>query len=198
LYQDPFFASAVIELQSRGIPYTAYHVVRPDYGVVEQINNFAVALKNAGVSITHLPLILDCELDCGKSQAIIAQVIYDCCHFIEDKYGYKPILYSRANWADTYIGKKHWLNDYYWWIAYYPLIWKTYTKTPALPCYVQASQLLMHQVTDRAKGADYGTASKQVDLSYWRSSVSLVDYIKQHSGQTVGNRICQCCGQVIA
>lgn len=185
LYVDPFYISSVAEMIDYGITQMDYHVVRMDYTAKAQMENYISTRKKASESTKHNPTVLDLELDNGKSSAEIAQIIYDCAHIIEDEYGIPPVMYSRKNWIETYIGSKYWLNDYYWWIAYYPWLWQSYTGTPALPKMVSADKLLMHQVTSNASGAKYGANSKSIDLSTWKSSVSLRDFFAKYSGESI-------------
>lgn len=183
VYTDIYFMSAIAELKKRNFPFSAYHVVRMDYPARDQIDNFIYALKSAGAEATSLPLVLDCELDNGKSQAVIAQKVYDCAHYLEDYNGKKPWIYSRKQWLDVYIGQKQWLNEYEYWIAYYVEKWESYTGTPELPITVDADKLVLHQITPNAPGkTKYGTTSLGVDLSNWRYATPINEYIANYTG----------------
>ena len=199
-YIDPFFMSSMAECQNRRIPYSAYHVVRCDYSAQSQMVSFISALKLAGAEKTSLPLVLDCELDNGRSPAVIAQIIYDCARILEDTQGKKPMIYSRKNWIETFIGTKQWLNEYEWWIAIYPLTenlpaW--YDRIPDPPAPVELDQVKIHQYTDRGIGSNYGTTSKQIDLNWWQGDQESLDlYIAKYGGvivppppQTINDRV---------
>lgn len=184
LYVDPFYISSVTEMIDYGITQMDYHVVRMDYTAKAQMANYINTRKKASESTKHNPTVLDLELDNGKSSAEIAQIVYDCAHIIEDEYGIPPVMYSRKNWIETYIGSKYWLNDYYWWIAYYPWLWQSYTGTPKLPDKVSADKLLMHQITSHGTGKTYGAASGNIDVSYWRSNMTIKQFMARYQGGT--------------
>jgi GH25 family lysozyme M1 (1,4-beta-N-acetylmuramidase) len=185
-YVDPWFKSAYNELYKRKIPRTAYHVVRPDVGAKQQMEWFVSSISDAilGYSseviyrqMSDLPLVLDCELDCDKSPAVIGQVIYDCAHYLEDKTGHKPIIYSRTSWVNPHIGAKNWLNDYDWWMAYYGWGKESEVLNIPLPPTIDRERLVIHQTTDRLKGREFGATSKQIDGNRWVSKTPLDFYI---------------------
>ena len=188
-YVDPWFASGYDKLRER-LPRTAYHVVRPDVDaglqsvwfvqVVEQ-----AAPKTTNNRISHLPLVLDCELDNGKSPAHVAQVIYDCARYVEDFTGHKPILYSRTSWINPHIGAKQWLNEYDWWLAHYMRGGEMPHSDIPLPPTIDRKRFIIHQTTDRLNGADFGAASKQIDGNRWVSDTPLDFYIAEFRGLTV-------------
>jgi len=187
-YIDPFFFSSMVECQNRRIPFSAYHVVRCDYTAKEQITNFISALKLAGAEKTSLPLVLDLELDNGKSQAQIAQIVYDCLHFLEDYNGKKPMIYSRKNWVETFIGYKKWLNEYDWWIALYPHsdLLPGYDKIPEPPAPVDLERVKIHQFTANGNGKTYGANSLSIDQNWWQGDQDNLDaYIANYTGTAV-------------
>jgi len=182
-YIDPFFMSTVAECQNRAIPFSAYHVVRCDYTAKDQMVNFSAALKLSGATKTSLPLVLDCELDNGKPPAVIADIVYTCCKILEDKYGKKPMIYSRKQWVETHIGFKYWLNDYDWWIAFYPNDWKHYDRIPEPPAPVDLDKVKIHQVSANGDGKPYGVASGNIDIDWWMDDQESLDkYISDYTG----------------
>ena len=186
-YVDPWFKSGYDELFRRSVPRTAYHVVRPDIGAHSQMDWFFSALGDA-VNMgqySDIPLVLDCELDSGRSPAVIAQVIYDCAHIIEDITEHKPIIYSRTSWINPHIGAKQWLNEYDWWLAHYMRGGEMPHSDIPLPPTIDRKRFIIHQTTDRLNGADFGAASKQIDGNRWVSDTPLDFYIAEFRGLTV-------------
>jgi GH25 family lysozyme M1 (1,4-beta-N-acetylmuramidase) len=185
-YTDPYFGYAMTNILKYVIPYSAYHVVRCDYPAKAQINNFINVIKANGATRPWFPLVLDCELDNGKSKAVIAQIIYDCCHCVEDLTGKPPVIYSRRYWVQDHVGDKKWLNDYKWWLAYYPsplfYDWKKWTKPPTPPNGVDPANVILHQVSQSADGKVYGVYkySKSIDVSFWLPEQSLDDYMNDY------------------
>ena len=185
-YLDAWFKSSYEMALHNRIPRTAYHVVRPDCGAKEQVDWFMQAMGDAVFMdiYSDLPLVLDCEVDAGKSPAIIGQVIYDCAHYLEDITGKKPIIYSRTSWVNPYIGAKEWLNDYDWWMAQYGWAGKeSQVVNIPLPPTIDRERLIIHQTTDRLKGAKYGASSKQIDGNRWVSEFPLSEYIREYRGE---------------
>lgn len=180
LYQDPFFHSFCreglaspqgksAEPSSSPMPFfTAYHVVRPDYPPKDQVVNFLKTISGSPISF---PVVLDCELSCSRNGKEVALNILAISRWLEDALAYPPILYSRANWLEHYFNLPE-AATFYYWIASYPAIagasaWEAYAKRPALPAYISADHLILHQITDRADGGYFGAASRQIDLSFW-------------------------------
>jgi lysozyme len=181
-YVDPWFASSVLECANRGIPMTAYHVVRCDYTALSQTNNFITTVKAAGLK-PSMPLVMDCELDNGKSAAVIAQIIYDCLRYCEDAFGHKPMIYSRKQWFEHCVGVRQWYSNYDWWIALYPPDWQYYDRIPEPPAPVDLERVKFHQVTAHGIGKPYGVASANIDIDWWMGDqASLDDYISLFTG----------------
>lgn len=185
LYQDPFFHSFCregVEPSSSPMPFfTVYHVVRPDYPPKEQAVNF---LKTISGSPINFPVVLDCELSCNRNVKEVALNILAISRWLEDALDYPPILYSRSNWLEQYFNLPE-AGTFFYWIASYPAIagasaWEAYAKRPALPAFIGADHLILHQITDRADGGYFGTASKQIDLSFWVHDQPLRSFLTVH------------------
>ena len=186
-YIDPWFIKSYATIHEASIPKTAYHVVRPDYYYGDQMKWFleCVRIASVGTGDVDLPLVLDCELDSGRLPVLIAQVIYDCAHYIEDKTGKKPIIYSRTSWINPNIGAKQWLNEYDWWLAHYMRGGEMPHSDIPLPPTIDRKRFIIHQTTDRLNGADFGASSKQIDGNRWVSDTPLDFYIAEFRGLTV-------------
>jgi len=177
IYIDPFFVDSFAKFKLLKIPVTAYHVIRPDVDGTLQAEWFMKAL---GEHTTELPLVLDCELGDAAQGTRIAQIIFDAMTWLRGK-GKEVMIYSRKTWVDSVIvrvvGKKKWLNEVDWWLAWYPTDNTNLTK-PKPPEGVDAARVKIHQYRDNGEGADYGTASKEIDLNRWIGTEQLADYLK--------------------
>lgn len=188
IYIDPFFVDSITQFKFFKIPVTAYFVVRPDVKAPSQaawfLSTYEIVART-GVTV-DLPVVLDCEIERNSagepvSGKTIAQIIYDVARYMEDKLLHKPMIYSRKEWIDRLIGEKQWLNNYDWWLAWYPKLITNMTR-PLPPKVVSADRVKIHQYSDRGDGLLYGALSKQIDINRWIGPETLQEYMANFTG----------------
>jgi len=180
-YQDSWFRWNWDESKRVGIPRGAYHVVYPGESVQRQMDAF---LATVGEDRGELPLILDCELDHGLSVVQINRTIEGCVDYLYQKTQRMPLLYTRANWVDTYITGKGtppaWLQSVDWWLAQYLKSGVEHPGPVAIPKGVKAERVLIHQTSDKGKPIGCGAAIKTMDYNRWigTGSRSITEYLR--------------------
>lgn len=177
-YQDPWFAYYFKEAGRIGRVRLAYHVLYPGESSQAQMDNFFRILGGADLGCT--PLVLDLELDHGKSVSQITRCTVDSLNIIRERTGRVPIIYSRAGWVDQYLRAAD-LPEVYWWLAQYrwprpyPLYTPEYPCPPAMPAGVES--WMIHQTA--ARGASIGArATYFMDYDRWNGDKSdVLDFI---------------------
>ena len=163
-YTDPWFAYSWAHLT---VPRMAYHVVYPGEDAFKQMAHF-MDIVESGLDEDHDRLVLDLELDHGYSKARITQTAIDCMSILRQLTGRYPIIYSRADWVNTYLDVTR-LPKLDWWLAHYltrlpyPKYTPEKTPPPALPNGVNS--WFMHQTAERGNGSAVGVVSHYVDCN---------------------------------
>jgi len=164
---DAWFKRNWQKAKEAGIFRTAYCAIWPNIDPVLQANLFISLIKD---DPGELPPTLDLEIDAGKSVAEIIKCIETVIKLVTDQIG-KPVLYSRANWVDTYMAGCKWLNNYDWWLAQYLRTADEHPGPPTLPKTVERSRVIIHQTSQ--KGTPMGNiATKQLDLDRWQFDIN--------------------------
>ena len=173
-YQDPWFAFYFQEAARIERVRLPYHVLYPGESAQAQMDNFFRILGS--IDFTRTPLVLDLELDHGKSTAHITRTTAESVTIITQRTGRIPILYSRAGWVNQYL-KVSDLPPVHWWLAQYryplpyPLFTPEHSSPPALPAGV--TDWLIHQTA--ARGQSIGApAAHFMDYNRWNGDKSAV------------------------
>lgn len=177
-YQDSFFKRNWTEAKARGIIRTAYHVVYPSITAERQMDNF---FGLVGDDFGEFPLTLDLELDQSMIPETISMVCRQCAEIITRRTGRPSLIYSRAQWVDTYITSAKpppsWLNDYDWWLAHYLMSGAEHPGDPPMPKGVDKSRLKIHQTSRKGDGKRMGMQSGDVDTDRWCGTIeSMLTY----------------------
>lgn len=148
-----------------GLLVTAYHVVKPKYRGLPQIERFFSTLNKRK---PDLPLALDVELtDDIKDKAVIAQVIRECIGVTTSESGRKPIIYTaKYFWQDNVLDSPEWADNDLW-VANYGV------TSPFLPR--PWTTWRFWQYTDQ--GTVPGVPSKYCDLNWFNGTMDdLLNY----------------------
>jgi GH25 family lysozyme M1 (1,4-beta-N-acetylmuramidase) len=166
-YQDPWFATYFQEAGRIGRVRLAYHVLYPGESAERQMDNLFRIM--GAVDFAHVPIVLDLELDHGKSVSRITACTVESLNIIRRRTGRIPIIYSCAGWVNQYLRAAdlppvHWWLAQYRWSLPYPLYTPEYPCPPAMPAGVK--DWLIHQTACR--GASVGAkANYFMDYNRW-------------------------------
>lgn len=151
-YQDPWFNYYFQEGQRIGKILMPYHVIFPGQPAQRQMDNFFRIMGDIDYKTT--PLVLDLELDHDQPVSTITKTTLECISIIVQRTQRIPIIYSRAQWANTFL-KVQDLPPVHWWLAQYryslpyPLYTPEFPCPPTLPAFV--GTWLFHQTTHRGR-----------------------------------------------
>ena len=174
-YKDPTFDRNWGEARRVLLPRIAYHVPYFHQPVNSQSDHLLRIVDGGGVNWDNDRLALDLELAGGQSRNQITDVTCGMIGRLKSITGRYPILYSRANWVDTYMVLNELLKNADWWLAHYlaPLPAPQYTPEkkcpPLLPKGVNS--WLIHQTTEKGNGGAVGTVSYYVDINRWNGTL---------------------------
>lgn len=173
-YTDGWFARNWEEAVRVGILPMAYHVVYPGESPERQMEHFLKVVGNLTPG-SKMPLVLDVELDHAVAPVKISRAVERCAVLITQATGRKPIIYSRAQWVDTYItgvgAPPAWLNQYDWWLAHYTNGVEEHAGPPPLPKGVERKRCVIHQTSRKGPGKALGMESAEVDLNRWQGTM---------------------------
>lgn len=173
-YVDPFFQSNWVGAGSIGLKRHAYFVAYFGEDAKAQVTNWKKILNG---QVGEGAEVLDAELDSGLSYQTIQSKMYSLLQYMEDMFGRKPIIYTRADWVDQFVLGKLvvypmnppvWFNDYYWWLAQYSTTSEK-ASPPTLPIGVKREQVLIHQTAELPTPSGFGTASGTLDYDRFQN-----------------------------
>lgn len=159
-YIDSEFNKLWAKLKGSGIYVSAYHVLTPEYSAESQLNKFFSAM---GDKEPDFPVVLDCELTRGQTQSTITKRISQILLGLEEKYGRKPLIYTRMSWWNPNVEALPVWNSYPLWVARYA----SQVTFPGDPWYLQLrdwKDWTMWQYTESASGWYYGFSCNTLDL----------------------------------
>lgn len=142
-YRDKWLPHNLYGAKQQNIERMCYHVLYPGESVTRQVDNFA---KSVGEWEDIAPVI-DVELDHGYGKNVITAAIISIIHETQGIIGKEPIIYSRAQWINTFTLPGEWRQTVKWWLAQYYDRTKEDTRPPDLPFGV--SNWLIHQNADK-------------------------------------------------
>ena len=168
-YRDSIFPRYFAEAQRLGLCILPYHVLYPSADAARQMDAFLTILKDA--KLVDLRLVLDIELEQGKTQKHITNVVKEALEYLNKATGRYPIIYSRALWINENLLVQE-LPEVDWWLAQYirslesPLYTPEYPCPPLLPRGVK--HWLIHQTAQRAPAI--GGVGYYMDYNRWNGS----------------------------
>lgn len=113
-YTDPTFAANVTGAKANGIFIGAFHYFQLAQPAQAQAQFFLSKIKDLKLD---LPPALDYEDPTTMSKTAAAAALKTWLDIVEAGTGRKPIVYTNANFWDTYIGNPAWAKDYPLWVA---------------------------------------------------------------------------------
>jgi lysozyme len=113
-YADPNLTANVTGAQKVGILAGAYHFFQFAASPQDQAKFF---LSKISALSLDLPPVLDYEDATTINKVAAASAIKTWLDIVEAGTGHKPIIYTNANFWDTYIGSPAWATAYPLWIA---------------------------------------------------------------------------------
>lgn len=182
-YRDPFFTANWKGAKEYDLVRTAYHVVYPGEDAMRQYDNIMAALGN---DPGELPVTLDAELHHNLPRATITRTIRQLADIIIARTNRKPILYTRATWADLYLYSDA-FDDLQWWLATYlkvPLFSKYANEHPGPPLLPTGiSSYLIHQTGDKMPPICSTTTKATQDYDRWNGTeADMLQYVYGSAG----------------
>lgn len=183
---DSSFLHNFISCRDLEIPKGAYHyIIANNRSADDQAKYFIKALKDVGgLDDGDLPPILDFEME-----GLTAHQIKVWLDRVEDAFGVKPMIYTRADIWETICTRKYgltipptWSGDYPLWCAWYPFT--TYIdKNDKIPL----SLLPWGWETKGAKGWQYTPSGRLFSMDKYNGydfNVFDADYLKSLYAET--------------
>jgi GH25 family lysozyme M1 (1,4-beta-N-acetylmuramidase) len=172
-YADAWFAYSWEHC--KGMARMAYHVPYFGESAQAQADNLFKIVGDADWK--HDRLVLDCEVAGSNSKAQCTQTTNAMLEICKRRTGMYPIIYSRANWVNSYLSVGD-MPKLDWWLAQYryalpyPLYTPEKDQPPTLPNGV--TDWLIHQTAERYNGSSVGVVSHYVDSNRWNGDMLAV------------------------
>lgn len=173
-YADKWFARNWAEAKRVGCHRAAYHALYPGEAIKPQIDLIA---KLLGGDMGDLPFVPDIELSHNLPYTKIRTAAYEYVNRIRDLIKRTPIIYTRAEWWNTYVtgpgDPPEWYQDFDWWLALYLSSGLPHPGPLTAPRGVPVERILVHQVSDHTPSLGYGIkqlgkdSSKMLDYDRW-------------------------------
>lgn len=169
-YRDSMFERFFVEASRIGLCLLPYHVFYPNADPQRQMQAFLRILEKT--DLDKLRLVLDLELDQGKSKAQITDSLSQAIEVLRQATGRYPIIYSRALWINDHLEVRD-LPMLDWWLAQYIRSRETPDYTPEYPCPPLLPRgvrhWLIHQTAQRAPAI--GGVGHYMDYNRWNGSL---------------------------
>ena len=152
-YRDPQFSYHWSQMGQLKIGRIAYHVLYFGESAVAQMDSLFKMLENKS-DWAHDRIALDLEVAGINTRSRITSTTLNSLEICKSRTGRYPIVYSRANWVNTYLQVAD-LPKLDWWLATYrrpapsPFYTAEHPGPPFIPNGVDT--YLIHQVGDRCK-----------------------------------------------
>jgi hypothetical protein len=178
-YRDKWFVRNWDGLKTRA-PRSNYHVQYPLQSIKRQLeeNMFPALGNDPGEG----PQVWDVELDHGATKAQITAATLEAVNRIEDKYGRKPIIYSRPYWVrDHMLADQDWYKEVIWFMAAYYSSGIEASDSHLVNTMRGAGlaellpMTLFHQSSEKGNGALYGCQSSSMDFCRFRGTDAQFD-----------------------
>ncbi|MEN6480966.1 MAG: GH25 family lysozyme, partial [Anaerolineaceae bacterium] len=172
-YKDPMFDYYWSEMVRIGACRLAYHVIYPSQDVTKQVDHNMRILESVGFDAEHERTVLDLELDQGIGKQRMTDQVAAYLNQMKQHTGRYPILYSRAQWLNTYLYFEQ-LPAVDLWLAQYcanvtpPAYNQEAPQPPKLP--KGASTWLIHQTGSQMPGPPLGAISHYLDYNRWNGN----------------------------
>lgn len=136
-WQDPMFASNIVEINKVKLPVGPYHFFEAEDDALKQAENFLSSIQ--GKSLTLRPMV-DVEITRTQTSAQIHSRLRQFLAKIKQATGCDAIIYSYKDFWQANIGPA--FNDYDFWLA-------DYSSTMTAPAEVR--NLIIWQYSDKGK-----------------------------------------------
>lgn len=156
---DSRFGANWHEAKLSGIPRGAYLYLRNSQDATAQARAF---LENISDDWGELPPVVDFEDPINFNGARAGELLRTCCSVIENALGVKPIIYTRASYANQ-VPDSAWLGSYPLWVANY-----RQNPPPVMPR--AWDKWLFWQFTSSGPGKQYGVSSSRIDLNLFHGN----------------------------
>ncbi len=195
-FPDPFFSDTWQKAKDVGLLRGAYHFFHPEVNSSPQIDIFT---KTVGADKGELPPVCDLETvyDFTRKPPVVIPLppantalarLQDWLSKVEQAFGCKPIIYTRAEFVKSNGISASWLNDYPLWLAQYPWAPGTHvdykdpnanlTSVPTQPKGFQAWSFWQWSGHGRMGGFP---ANQDVDFDYFNGSYDdLLKWANEH------------------
>jgi GH25 family lysozyme M1 (1,4-beta-N-acetylmuramidase) len=162
---DPMYQANVLECERLGIPFGAYHYLKPDKDFKKQADVFADLARGP------LPPVIDVETDGGLDKSALGNYLEKFVKRVEVALGREVAIYTSKGFWDAEVPLTNWAKNRKLWIA----AW-TSAPSPALPKeWVEINQPRdweFWQWSSKGDGPSYGCESTHVDLNRYNGSLA--------------------------
>ncbi len=166
-YTDPMFHHYWNEMARINVMRIAYHVLYFGESALAQMDSLFKMLDGRA-NFAFDRIALDLEVAGINPRNRITATTQKCVDICKARTGFFPIVYSRAEWINTYLSVVD-LPTLDWWLATYrkPLVSPLYSPEHDGPPYLPkgVSTYLIHQTGDRCKSI--GGVSHYMDYNRW-------------------------------
>ena len=166
-YTDPRFYINWEGAKNAGLLVSAYHVIKPDHPAAAQIERLFNVLDNRRADF---PLVLDVELDRGKTKAEITESVRQCLQLMKERDGRPPIVYTGKWFWDDFVSSSSKWAGYDLWAAHYEV------AQPTLPRGWSEWKFWQYSETGRVAGV----GSQNTDLNWFNGSY---EALQAYAGQ---------------
>jgi len=166
-YTDPMFRYYWDEMKRIKVMRIVYHVLYFGESALAQMDSLFKMLDGRA-NFAHDRIALDLEVAGINTRSRITATTQKCLDICKARTGFFPIVYSRADWVNSYLSVSN-LPTLDWWLATYrkPLLSPFYTQEHDGPPYLPkgVSTYLIHQTGDKCKSI--GGVSHYMDYNRW-------------------------------
>jgi GH25 family lysozyme M1 (1,4-beta-N-acetylmuramidase) len=146
-YTDPMFRYYWDEMKRIKVMRIVYHVLYFGESALAQMDSLFKMLDGKA-NFAHDRIALDLEVAGINTRSRITATTQKCLDICKARTGFFPIVYSRADWVNSYLSVSN-LPMLDWWLATYrkPLLSPFYTQEHDGPPYLPkgVSTYLIHQ-----------------------------------------------------
>ena len=139
-YIDPTFLDHCQQLHNLNMPFGAYHFFEPLDDAEAQAKHFVTVLKHCQFTLRP---VLDIEINKGMQADKIRSEATKWLHYVEQKIGCKPIIYTYSFFWNSNLGQQ--FSNYDLWLA-------DYSKAPTLPTTKKNWLMWQHSQTGDING----------------------------------------------
>jgi GH25 family lysozyme M1 (1,4-beta-N-acetylmuramidase) len=172
-YRDGFFDSYRRQLNLARRLWIPYFVLAPKERIDLQVAAWQRILAGDR-GPANGRIVLDVEVYGGSwgypSKRDYTRAVGNALSECEKKLGKVPMIYSRPEFVRYRMEIGGYFNDVLWWMAQYTFTGREHGGPVAKVAGIPPELVVIHQTSQRGKGALYGTTSKAIDYDRWQGT----------------------------